>query len=77
MEHPNLHGKGAAHTPYLLQTRVPHIINCNVILLAVVTAAVAVRVYVRYRYFRIRSDDSKSYYAARPQVRANSWQLFA
>lgn len=65
MEHPILHGKGAAHTAYLKQSRVPQIINCNVILLAVVTAAVAVRAYVRYRYFRIRSDDSKSYYSPR------------
>jgi hypothetical protein len=57
------HFEGAANTAYLAQSRVPAVIACNVILLAIVSIAVAVRLYVRYRYYRIRSDDSKSYYS--------------
>jgi hypothetical protein len=51
------HFEGAANTAYLAQSRVPAVIACNVILLSIVSIAVAVRLYVRYRYYRIRSDD--------------------
>ncbi|KAH2235528.1 hypothetical protein KXW71_005508 [Aspergillus fumigatus] len=51
------HFEGAAHSAYLAQSRVPNIIACNVILLSIVSIAVAMRLYVRYRYFMIRSDD--------------------
>lgn len=52
-----MHFEGAAHSAYLAQSRVPNIIACNVILLSIVSIAVAMRLYVRYRYFMIRSDD--------------------
>ncbi|KAF4160052.1 hypothetical protein CNMCM6936_000783 [Aspergillus lentulus] len=55
------HFEGAANTAYLAQSRVPNVIACNVILLSVVSIAVAVRLYVRYRYYRIRSDDVTRY----------------
>jgi hypothetical protein len=54
------HFEGAAQTGNLAQSRVPSVIACNVILLAIVSLAVAVRLYVRCRYYRIRSDDSMS-----------------
>ncbi|RHZ67128.1 putative integral membrane protein [Aspergillus thermomutatus] len=58
MDHPNsTHSEGAAHPAYLEQSRVSSIIACNVILLAVITVAVAVRLFVRYQYFKVRSDD--------------------
>ncbi|KAH1657672.1 hypothetical protein KXX15_004055 [Aspergillus fumigatus] len=55
------HFEGAAHSAYLAQSRVPNIIACNVILLSIVSIAVAMRLYVRYRYFMIRSDDMTRY----------------
>ncbi|KAF7155407.1 hypothetical protein CNMCM5623_007478 [Aspergillus felis] len=55
------HFEEAAQTAYLAQSRVASVIACNVILLAIVSIAVAVRLYVRYRYYRIRSDDMTRY----------------
>lgn len=43
---------------YLAQSRIPEIIICNVILLAIATAGLAVRLFVRMRYLTgINLDD--------------------